>query len=106
MEIGSMSNPKEQERMKGSPLEQEVVKHLVSALNLEINPEDIDPEAPLFYQGLGLDSIDALEISVMVHQHYGFEVKSDDPENTDNISSLRALCRYIVCPENSNPLIA
>jgi acyl carrier protein len=90
-----VSNPKEQEKMKGSPLEKEVAKYLVSALALEIKPEDIDPEAPLFYQGLGLDSIDALEISVMVHQHYGFEVKSDDPENTDNFSSLRALCRYI-----------
>ena len=54
-----------------SPMEEEVARLIVSALSLEVAPEEIAPEAPLFNDGLGLDSIDALEIALAVSKAYG-----------------------------------
>ena len=53
---------------------------VVEALNLEIPPESIDPQAPLYGEGLGLDSIDILEVALVVSQRYGFQLRSDDDE--------------------------
>ena len=76
-------------------LESEVSHLVVETLNLTIAPQDIDPAAPLFGEGLGLDSIDALEIALVISQQYGYKLKSDDPENIRIFSSLRSLCEAI-----------
>jgi acyl carrier protein len=83
--------------MKGlSPFELEVARLLVDALEMEeVAPEDIDPDAPLFGNGLGLDSLDALEIALAVSKTYGFQLRSDDSENLRIFASLRSLTKHI-----------
>lgn len=78
-----------------SPLEAEVAKLIVQTLNLKIDPVQVQPEQPLFNEGLGLDSIDALELSLAISQSYGYEIRSDDPEAVSSFASLRSLCRSI-----------
>jgi acyl carrier protein len=79
-----------------SAIEQEVAKLIIDTLNLEdIQPEDIDPEAPLFREGLGLDSIDALELALSISKQYGFQLRSDDTNNAQIFSSLRALSQHV-----------
>ncbi len=76
--------------------ESEVAALIVEALNLEdVEASKIAPEAALFRDGLGLDSIDALEIAMAISQKYGFQLRSDDPENTKIFSSLRELTAHI-----------
>jgi len=77
-------------------LEREVAELIVESLNLEdVKPESIDPEAPLFREGLGLDSIDALELALAISKKYGFKLQSDDKKNSEIFSSLRALSRHV-----------
>jgi acyl carrier protein len=76
-------------------LEAEVARLIVEALHLEVAPDEIDPEAPLFGEGLGLDSIDALEIALAVSRRYGFQLRSDDERNHRIFASLRALSVHI-----------
>jgi len=77
-------------------LEKEVAGLIVEALNLEdVKPDEIDPEAPLFREGLGLDSIDALELALAISKKYGFKLQSDDKKNSEIFSSLRALSRHV-----------
>ena len=79
-----------------SNLEQEVAHLIVDTLHLEeVTPEQIEPEAPLFGEGLGLDSLDMLELSMAVEQKYGVALRSDDPEHTKVFTSLRILSAYI-----------
>ena len=73
----------------------EVAALIVEALNLEMAPEEIDPDAPLFGEGLGLDSIDVLEIALVISKHYGFQLRSDNVDNVRIFASLRALTAYI-----------
>ncbi|HEY0180788.1 MAG TPA: phosphopantetheine-binding protein [Dokdonella sp.] len=76
--------------------ERELAELLVSSLNLDwIKPEDIDPEAALFGSDLGLDSIDALELALAVSKRYGFQLRSDNPDNKRIFGSLRALAEHI-----------
>jgi acyl carrier protein len=75
--------------------EAEVAKLIVDALNLEIAPGAIAPEDPLFGEGLGLDSIDALELALSISRTYGLELKSDDERNHRVFASLRSLARHI-----------
>ena len=77
------------------PEELEVARLIVSALSLENRPEDIAPEEPLFGAGLGLDSIDALELALAVSKKYGVQLRSDDERNHRIFSSLRALSAHI-----------
>ena len=76
-------------------LQREVANLLVEALNLEIAPEAIDPEAPLYGEGLGLDSIDILEVALVVSQRYGFQLRSDDEDNVRIFRSLASLADHI-----------
>lgn len=78
-----------------SPLEAEVAKLIVRTLNLKVEPAQIQPEQPLFIEGLGLDSIDALELSLAISQFYGYQIRSDDPETVATFASLRSLCKSI-----------
>ena len=75
--------------------ESELAELIVHELNLEITPESIDPDAPLFGGGLELDSIDVLEIALAVSKNYGFKLSSDDPDNERIFASLRALTAHI-----------
>jgi acyl carrier protein len=75
--------------------ETEVAELIVEALHLEVSPAEIDPEAPLFGEGLGLDSIDALEIALAVSKRYGFQLRSDDERNGQIFASLRNLAAHI-----------
>jgi acyl carrier protein len=73
-------------------LEQDLAKLIVDSLRLEVPPSDIDPDGPLFGDGLGLDSIDMLEIALAVSKRYGVELRS---ENRSALASLRALTAHI-----------
>jgi len=74
----------------------EVAEMIVEELVLDdVAPAEIDPEAPLFGDGLGLDSIDALELSFAIAKRYGVKLRSGDDRNSEIFSSLDALCRYI-----------
>ena len=68
---------------------------IVEAINLEMAPSEIDPEAPLFGEGLGLDSIDILEIALVISKNYGLQIKAESADNFEIFSSLRHLARYI-----------
>lgn len=76
-------------------LEGEIAQLIVETINLDLSPDSIDPEAPLFGKGLGLDSIDLLEIALAITQRYGFQLRSDDPENERIFRSTRALSAHI-----------
>ena len=73
----------------------EIAELVVSALNLDIATTDIDPDAPLFGEGLGLDSIDILELALVISKRYGFQLRSDNEDNIRIFSSLRALAAHI-----------
>jgi acyl carrier protein len=76
-------------------LQREVATLLVEALNLELTADAIDPEAPLYGEGLGLDSIDILEVALVVSQRYGFQLRSDDEDNVRIFRSLASLVEHI-----------
>lgn len=79
-----------------SDLQREVAHLIVDALMVEdVAADDIDPAAPLFGDGLGLDSIDALELAFAISKKYGFKLRSDDDRNGEIFSSLSALTRHI-----------
>lgn len=74
----------------------ELAALVVEAVNLEgLDPANLDLTAPLFGDGLGLDSLDMLEISLMVQQRYGVKLKADDPNNAAIFASLQSLADYI-----------
>ncbi len=84
----------------GDPLrtpvtELEVAQLVVAALNLDVAPADIQPEAPLYGEGLGLDSIDILELALEISKRYGFDLRSDDENNVRIFGSLRSLTAHV-----------
>lgn len=81
--------------------ELEVAQVIVESLNLTALPEDVEPDKPLFNEGLGLDSIDALELSLAFSQRYGVKFRSDDEKINQFFSSLRSLSAYI--QQNKKP---
>lgn len=77
-------------------LENEIKELLIGALRLEdVTPESIDPEAPIFGEGLGLDSIDALELGIAVQKKYGIKMSADAAENKSHFASVRNLARFV-----------
>jgi acyl carrier protein len=74
---------------------QELAVLITSALNLDVSPAQIDPDAPLYREGLGLDSIDILEIAVVVAKRYDLQLKADSQENHQIFRSLRSLADYV-----------
>lgn len=78
-----------------SPTEFELATLIVNTLTLEADPEDIDPDAPLYGEGLGLDSIDILEVALAVSKTYGVKLRADDENNTRIFASLRTLNGHI-----------
>ena len=79
----------------GTALTAEVAGLIAEALNLEVAPADIDPDMPLYGEGLGLDSIDILEIALVVSKRYGVQLRADSAENVRIFGSLRQLVDYI-----------
>ena len=77
-------------------LEQEIRELIVSAMSLEdIAPDDIDVEAPLFNEGLGLDSIDALELGLALQKRYGVTLAADSEETRRHFASVRTLAAFV-----------
>jgi acyl carrier protein len=75
--------------------EREIAQFIVTTLNLDVAPDQIAPLDPLYGDGLGLDSIDVLEIALAVSKQYGFQMRSDDPDNVNIFSSMRSLAAHI-----------
>jgi acyl carrier protein len=76
-------------------LTHEVAAMIVTALNLEMSPAEITPDTSLYGDGLGLDSIDILEVALAVSKHYGFQLRADDEKNVKVFTSLRTLVSHI-----------
>lgn len=77
-------------------LKQEIKEVIISSLDLEdIKPEDIEDGAPLFGEGLGLDSIDALELGVALKKKFGIKFASENNDNKQHFASVNALAEYI-----------
>jgi acyl carrier protein len=98
--LGYMSDKASPLRQPAPPadnaaLQREVADLIVAALNLDVAAADIDPQAPLYGEGLGLDSIDILEIALVVSKQYGIQLRADSEENEQIFRSLRYLADYI-----------
>ena len=76
-------------------LEREIAQLIVKGLNLPMQADEIDPEAPLYGEGLGLDSIDILEIALIVSKQYGIQLRADNQENARIFRSLRHFAKYV-----------
>ena len=77
-------------------LQKEIKELLISALQLEdLGPDDIDAEKPLFVEGLGLDSIDALELGLALQKRYGVSMAADSAETRRHFASIRALAEFV-----------
>jgi acyl carrier protein len=75
--------------------ELELAQLMVSSLNLEIAAGEIEPDAPLYREGLGLDSIDILEVALAISKTYGIHLRSDDQDNMRIFQSLRSLTEHV-----------
>ncbi len=75
--------------------ERALAELIITSLQLEVTADEIDPQAALFGEGLGLDSIDALELALAISRTYGFELRSDDERNRRIFASLRSLSSHI-----------
>lgn len=73
----------------------ELATLITQAINLDVDPAAIDPDAPLYGEGLGLDSIDILEVALVVAKRYDLQLKADSEENHTIFASLRSLARYV-----------
>jgi len=76
-------------------LQLEIAELMVQALNLDTTAAEIAPDAPLYGNGLGLDSIDILEVALVISKRYGFQLKADSEDNHRIFSSLRNLADYV-----------
>jgi acyl carrier protein len=76
-------------------LQREVAELIVQALNLDVAPDQINPDDPLYGDGLGLDSIDVLEVALVVSKRYGLQLRAESDDNHRIFSSLRSLTQYI-----------
>lgn len=76
-------------------LQREVAELMITSLNLEVTVDQIPPDAALYNEGLGLDSIDILEVALVVSKQYGLQLRADSAENQQVFSSLRSLADFI-----------
>ena len=93
-----MNEPAMKETLSSSALTAEELKLaqlIVSSLNLETRAAKIDPTAPLYGEGMGLDSIDILEVALAISKAYGVKLRSDDEQNRKIFTSLRSLSQHI-----------
>jgi acyl carrier protein len=86
------------------PLDEEIKRLLIEALQLsDVTPAGIDPLAPLFGTGLGLDSVDALEIVVQLRRRYGIQLSSNSQETRKHFASVRALAELVATHRQQSP---
>lgn len=78
----------------------EIAAMIVSSLNLDVTAESIEPDAPLYGEGLGLDSIDILEVALVVSKKYGLQLRADSDDNTQIFRSLRSLAAHVATFRN------
>jgi acyl carrier protein len=84
-------------------LEPEIKELIITTMSLEdIGADDIDAEAPLFNEGLGLDSIDALELGLALQKRYGVTLAADSQETRQHFASVRALCAFVAANRNQH----
>lgn len=77
-------------------LEKQIKELIVEALMLDdVRPEDIDSDAPLFAEGLGLDSIDALELAMAIDKKFGVRIRADDEQNRHIFANVKNLAGYV-----------
>lgn len=76
-------------------LQREIATLMIESLNLEVSADQIAPDAPLYGEGLGLDSIDVLEVALVVSKRYGLQLRADSADNQHIFSSLRSLTEHI-----------
>ena len=91
----SQENPLANGKEVDGSLVREIAGLIVSALNLETPASEIDPDAPLYREGLGLDSIDILEVALVVSKRYGFKLRDDDQDNVRIFGSLKSLAAHV-----------
>jgi acyl carrier protein len=95
----TMPNSRENVPANGAAVDTALVREIagliVSALNLDVTADEIDAEAPLYREGLGLDSIDILEVALVVSKRYGFKLKDDDKDNVKIFRSVASLAAHI-----------
>lgn len=82
-------------------LQNEVAQLIVQALNLDVAADSINPDDPLYGDGLGLDSIDVLEVALLVSKKYGLQLRANNDDNHVIFSSLRSLTEYIIAQRSS-----
>ncbi|MDW5416433.1 phosphopantetheine-binding protein [Iodobacter sp. CM08] len=83
-------------------LEQEIKELIITALNLEdLSPDDIDSKAALFVDGLGLDSIDALELGLALQKKYGVSLSADSTETRAHFASVQALAAFVSAAQSA-----
>jgi acyl carrier protein len=87
--------PQQAPHIDAHALERQIAQLIVQGLNLPLTAEQIDPEAPMYGAGLGLDSIDILEIALIVSKQYGIQLRADDQENAQIFRSLRHFAQYV-----------
>ena len=92
---GASERSEKAENAVDRALEIKVAALIVDALGLDVDAASIEPDASLYGEGLGLDSIDILEIALVVSKNYGFQLRSDDDNNQRIFSSLRSLSQHI-----------
>ena len=93
--MASLSHTTQLSASADPALLQELAGLIAAELNLDVAPADIAPEAPLYGEGLGLDSIDILELALVVSRRYGVRLRSDHEDNTVIFASLSNLARFI-----------
>lgn len=91
----TMQNTQKTAVSSSDELQREVAALMIECLNLEITADQIDPDAPLYGDGLGLDSIDVLEVALAVSKRYGMQLRADSADNQHTFSSLRSLSDHI-----------
>ncbi|MHB8474089.1 MAG: phosphopantetheine-binding protein [Gammaproteobacteria bacterium] len=84
-------------------LQREVAELMIKSLNLEVTAAQIAPDAPLYGEGLGLDSIDVLEVALVVSKRYGLQLRADSADSQQVFSSLRSLTDYIAAHRTRHP---
>ncbi len=91
------------EKLRVQALEHEIKELIISSLSLEdITPEEIDPVAPLFVEGLGLDSIDALELGLALQKRYNVSLSADSQETRKHFASVRALAEFVASRQRAS----
>jgi acyl carrier protein len=90
-----MENTQKPALSSTTEFQHEVAELLIECLNLEVTVDEITPDAPLFGDGLGMDSIDVLEVALTFSKRYGVQLRADSPDNKHIFSSLRHLADYI-----------